>query len=71
MYVDDIFLIRNDLEEMERLKGFMDREFEIEDHGPPRHFLGMEVKRSRNGIVLSQRKCTLNLLKETSMLSCY
>ncbi|RVW40210.1 Retrovirus-related Pol polyprotein from transposon RE1 [Vitis vinifera] len=59
-------LKRNDLEEMERLKGFMAREFEIEDHGPPRHFLGMEVKRSRNGIVLSQRKCTLNLQKETS-----
>ena len=34
VYVDDIILIRNDLEEMERLKGVMAREFEIKDLRP-------------------------------------
>ena len=44
MYVDDIILIGNDLDEMERLKGVMAREFEIKD------------LRGRKGIVVSQRK---------------
>ena len=56
MYVDDIILIGNDLDEMERLKGVMAREFEIKDLRPLRYFFGMEVIRSRKGIVVSQRK---------------
>ena len=47
----------------------MAREFEIKDLGPLRYFLGMEVAKSRKGTVVSQRKYTLDLLKEISMLS--
>ena len=56
MYVDDIILIGNDLDEMERLKGVMAREFEIKDLRPLRYFFGMEVIMSKKGIVVSQRK---------------
>ena len=69
MYVDNIILTRNDHEEIERFKGVMAREFEIKDLGPLRYFLGMEVAKSRKGTVVSQRKYTLDLLKEISMLS--
>ena len=69
MYVNDIILTRNDLEEMERLTSVMGREFEIKDLKPLRYFLGMEVAKSRKGTVVSQRKYTLDLLKEISMLS--
>ena len=70
VYVDDIILTRNDLEEMESLKGDMAREFEIKDLRPLRYFLGMEVARSKRSIVVSQRKYTLDLLKEIDMLDC-
>lgn len=50
---------------MSRLKQCLVKEFEIKDLGQLRYFLGMEIARSKKGIVVSQRKYTLDLLKET------
>ena len=55
VYVDDIILTSNDEIEMERLKRNL-ADFEINDLGPLKYFLGMEVARSNKGIVVSQRK---------------
>ena len=44
----------------------MGDEFEIKDLGNLTHFLGMEVARSKEGIFVSQRKYTIDLLKETN-----
>ncbi|KAK3023240.1 hypothetical protein RJ639_043352 [Escallonia herrerae] len=60
----------NDEEEISKLKQVLSREFEIKDLGTLRSFLGMEVARSGRGISVSQRKYTLDLLKETRMLGC-
>ena len=46
----------------------MAMEFEVKDLKTLKYFLGMEVPRSKNGISISQRKYTLDLLEETSML---
>ena len=70
MYVDDIILTRDDVREMNRLKTSISSTFEIKDLEPLRYFLGMEVARSKKGIVVSQRKYVLDLLKETSMSGC-
>lgn len=67
VYVDDIILTGNDKEELVELKGHMAKEFEIKDLGPLRYFLGMEVARSRKGIVISQRKYVMDLLSDTGM----
>ncbi|TYK04502.1 Cysteine-rich RLK (receptor-like protein kinase) 8 [Cucumis melo var. makuwa] len=48
----------------------MGDEFEIKDLGNLKYFLGMEVARSKEGISVSQRKYTLDLLTETGMLGC-
>ncbi|KAL5840582.1 hypothetical protein ACOSQ4_013190 [Xanthoceras sorbifolium] len=68
VYVDDIILTGNCEEEIRTLKKYLATEFETKDLGDLRYFLGMEVARSRKGISVSQRKYTLDLLKETKML---
>ncbi|KAH9769755.1 reverse transcriptase Ty1/copia-type domain-containing protein [Citrus sinensis] len=55
---------------MSRLKQCLAKEFEIKDLGQLIYFLGMEIVRSKEGIVVSQRKYTLDLLKETGMSGC-
>ncbi|RVW87882.1 Retrovirus-related Pol polyprotein from transposon RE1 [Vitis vinifera] len=54
----------------QKLKKYLSEEFEVKDLGNLKYFLGMEVARSRKGIVVSQRKYILDLLKETGMLGC-
>ena len=70
VYVDDIVITSDDHEETEQLKKLLAKEFEIKDLGKLKYFLGMEVAHSRSGISMSQRKYTMDLLKETRMLGC-
>ncbi|KAE8668707.1 Prenyltransferase family protein isoform 2 [Hibiscus syriacus] len=59
-----------DIEEIEKLKMNLAKEFEIKDLGSMRYFLGMEVTRSEEGLVINQRKYVLDLLAEIGMLDC-
>lgn len=70
VYVDDIILTGDHNEEIQKLKSFLAKEFEIKDLGNLKYFLGMEVARSKRGISVSQRKYVLDLLKEKGMLGC-
>ncbi|KAL4011241.1 hypothetical protein IC575_028293 [Cucumis melo] len=70
VYVDDSVLTRDDQTEISQLKQRMGDEFEIKDLGNLKYFLGTEVARSKEGISVSQRKYTLDLLTETGMLGC-
>jgi hypothetical protein len=42
----------------------------MKDLGPLKYFVGIKMSRSKKGIFLSQRKYTLDLLQEISMLAC-
>ena len=55
---------------MELLKKKLSLEFEIKDLRALQYFLGMEIARSKQGLVISQRKCIIDLLKETGMSGC-
>ncbi|KAA0052345.1 Cysteine-rich RLK (receptor-like protein kinase) 8 [Cucumis melo var. makuwa] len=70
VYVDDIVLSGDDQAEISQLKQRMGNEFEINDLGNLKYFLGMEVTRSKEGISVSQKKYILDLLTETGMLGC-
>ena len=70
VYVDDILLTGDDLEELEAMKNKLSKEFEIKDLGEMKYFLAMEVARSKKGIFISQRKYILDLLKDTGMSEC-
>ena len=70
VYVDDIILTGDNIDGMEKLKRVLAIEFEVKDLDLLRYFLGMEVARTTQGIVVCQRKYTIDLLEETRMLGC-
>ncbi|XP_076949068.1 uncharacterized protein LOC143621587 [Bidens hawaiensis] len=52
------------------LKQFLQTQFQVSDLGRLRYFLGIEVSRSPQGILLSQRKYVLDMLTECGLLGC-
>ena len=62
VYVDDITLTRNDLEEREALKRYLAKKFKITKLGRRKYFLGIEVAHLKNEIFVSKQKYVLNLL---------
>ena len=48
----------------------MAKDFDIKDLGNLKYFLGMEFERSKEGIIVSQKKYVLDLLKENCMMGC-
>ena len=70
VYVDDMVITGDDIEEISRLQGQLASEFEMKNLGGLKYFLGIEVARSTQGIFLSQRKYVLDLLSEVGLLEC-
>ncbi|CAL8138863.1 unnamed protein product [Prunus armeniaca] len=68
VYVNDIIIIGNDTKKKLKLQKYLSQEFEMKDLGDLKHFLGIEVARSKTSIFLSQRKYVMDLLTETEML---
>ncbi|KAJ9548017.1 hypothetical protein OSB04_020560 [Centaurea solstitialis] len=70
VYVDDIIITGDDEVGITELKQFLQSQFQISDLGRLRYFLGIEVSRSPQGILLSQRKYVLDMLTECGLLGC-
>ena len=62
IYVDDIIITGDDASGIVQVKRDLGTSFDVKDFGSFRYFLGIEVARSRQGISLSQRKYSLDLL---------
>ncbi|XP_020415554.1 uncharacterized protein LOC109948060 [Prunus persica] len=67
IYVDDILLTGNDLQEMEGLKAFLLKRLCIKDLGDLKYFLGIEFSRSKKGIFMSQRKYAPDILQDSGL----
>lgn len=70
VYVDDILLMGNDKAKIEKVKRQLHSHFSIKDLGYLKYFLGIEVARSEEGIVISQRKYTLDILESCGIEGC-
>ena len=68
MYVDDIVIIGSDSKGILSLKFFLHSQFHPKDLGMLKYFLGVEVMRRKQGILLSQRKYALNMLSKIGKL---
>ena len=54
IYVDDLIIGDDHLDEVEYIKILLKQEFEMKDLGELRFFLGIEIIRTKTGIWLSQ-----------------
>lgn len=68
IYVDDMVITWDDLAEIKKLEENLAQEFEMKNLGGLKYFMGIEVTRSKQGIILSQRKYILDLLAEVGLL---
>ena len=66
--MDDIFITGSDSKSILSLKSFLHSQFHIKDLGMLKCFLGVEVMRSKQRIMFSQRKYVLDMLSEMGRL---
>ena len=59
VYVDDIIITGNNLEEITCLERHLHRNFQVKQLGPLKYFLGIEFVRSSEGILMTQQKYIL------------
>lgn len=67
VYVDDIIIIGNNVQDVQTLICHLSQRFYLKDLGPLAYFLGAEVISHNNGIFLNQRKYIVDLLNITHM----
>jgi histone deacetylase 1/2 len=70
VYVDDIIVASSSQEATNALLKDLEKEFALKDLGDLHYFLGIEVKRNLDGLVLSQGNYTEDIIKRTGMSNC-
>ncbi|KAL7585123.1 hypothetical protein Lser_V15G44364 [Lactuca serriola] len=69
VYVDDILITGSSNTEINLLKQQLSAKFKLKDLGSLGYFLGLEVAKSKEGIFVSQRNYTLQLIEDLGFLA--
>lgn len=67
VYVDDIIVTGNNQAAIRQVLQALSQRFSVKDPGPFNYFLGVEVLPCSDGLILSQSKYILDLLRDTNM----
>ena len=70
LYVDDLVITGADLGEIDRVKLQLAASFNMKDLGDLHYFLGIEMIRTPEGILISQRHYVLSMLFKFRMADC-
>ena len=70
LYVDDLVIANADQEEIDHVKSHLAASFDMKDLGDLHYFLGIEVIRTPEGILISQRNYVLSMLFKFGMTDC-
>lgn len=57
VYADDMVITRSDNTSISSLKSYLDRHFQTKDLRTLKHFLGIEVMRSKKGGLIPEKIC--------------
>ena len=68
VYVDDLIIFGNCASAVNVFKKYLGACFHMKDLGNLQYFLGIEVARNSEGILLCQRKYALDIIAETGLL---
>jgi hypothetical protein len=70
LYVDDLIITGADLDEINHVRRELGASFDMKDLGDLHYFLGIEVIRTPDGILISQRHYALGMLFKFGMANC-
>jgi len=70
VYVDDIILVSSDHSAVPMLLKDLNMDFALKDLGELHYFLGIEVNKIQNGILLTQEKYVNDVLQRVGMKDC-
>ena len=70
IYVDDIIVTSSSQEAVVALLKDLKKDFALKDLGDLHYFLGIEVRRDKEGLVLSQEKYAKDILSRVGMTKC-
>lgn len=69
VYVDDLILVSDTEEEMQKVKNDLAAQFKMKDMGQLHYCLGINIEQKKNGVLLMhQRRYILDLLKRYSLM---
>jgi histone deacetylase 1/2 len=70
VYVDDIIVASSSQEATVALLKDLERDFALKDLGELHYFLGIEVKKQKDGLVLTQERYATDILERVNMSNC-
>jgi histone deacetylase 1/2 len=70
VYVDDIIMASSSIDATKALLSDMQKEFALKDLGNLHYFLGIEVKKLQNALVLSQQRYATDILSRSGISKC-
>lgn len=70
IYVDDIIVISSSQDAVSALLQDLKKDFPLKDLGDLHYFLGIEVRKHKEGILLSQERYAEDVLTRVGMLKC-
>jgi hypothetical protein len=70
VYVDDIIIASSSEQATKALLQDLQKEFALKDLGDLHYFLGIEVTKIKNGLLLTQEKYASDLLQRVGMSNC-
>ena len=71
LYVDDLFMVGENLDDIQRVKEGLSGEFKMKDLGEAKFLLGIEIRRGENGnVFLGQERYAQDVIRRFSMEGC-
>jgi hypothetical protein len=70
VYVDDIIMVSSLAEATTLLLQDLEKEFALKDLRDLHYFLGIEVTKTQDGVLLSQGKYAVEILQRAGMMKC-